>query len=93
MERIEQISEGQGWGDQRRLAEERICIYAQPLDTDEDVVKPWRGWGLSGGGRSRGKWTSVIASTIRNKKILFVLRLPRKRGLLWLWSEAHPHGL
>lgn len=53
------------WGDSKRLTKEltSICIYAQPMDTDNSVGK--------GGGRVEGRngWvggTSVILSTIKN---------------------------
>lgn len=28
-----------GWGDWKRLAKEHIYIYAEPMDTDNDVVE------------------------------------------------------
>lgn len=34
---------GVRWVGGERLAEELICIYAQPLDTENSVVKTWDG--------------------------------------------------
>ena len=27
------------WGDWRRLSEEHMCLYARPIDTDNNMVK------------------------------------------------------
>ena len=48
------------------LGKERVCIYAEPLDTDNNVVKAGVWQRLGGGGKRGGKCgTSVMVSTIK----------------------------
>ena len=58
-----------GGGDHRedwkRLAKEDICIYAKPMDTNNDVVKGG-GWGLDG--EEKCSKMGNICNSLENKK-------------------------
>ena len=64
MEKLTDLRGEGSEGDWKRLAKEHICIYAKPMDTDNNILKAGGG-GLGGGGQRRGQWgTLVIVSTI-----------------------------
>ena len=79
MEQSDISQRGGWWKDWKKLVKEHICIYAKPMDTDNNVVKAevgnrtWWKW------RKVEKcWTSVIVSTINilQKEATF-LELPK----------------
>lgn len=42
------------WGDWKRLTKQHTCIYIQPMETDNNVVKARGGTGLGEGEQRRG---------------------------------------
>ena len=55
---MEQTDRARGEGDRedwKKSGEEHICIYAEPMDTDNNVMRTrGMGWGLGGVGHGGG---------------------------------------
>ena len=66
MEQTDRSWRGEGWKDWKRLAKEHICIYAEPMDTDNSVVKAREGAKVGQRGTKRG--IGDICNSVCNKK-------------------------
>ena len=62
MEKLTDLRGEGSEGDWKRLAKEHICIYAKPMDTDNDAVKAGAGAAACGGGKMGG-----ICNSVNNK--------------------------
>ena len=68
MEQTDRFRGEAGGEDWKRSAKEHTCMYAEPTDTDNNVMRAgsWGDMGWVERGKGWGKWeTSVIVSTVK----------------------------
>ena len=65
MEQTDRSQRGGVDGGWKKLAKERTCMYAKPLDTDNNVVKAG---GLEAGWRRAKRGMGHVCNSVNNKK-------------------------